>query len=203
MLLIIGQGNPGAKYAGNRHNVGFMTVEAIARRHGFGPWRAKFHGAAAEGALDTPDGPVKTLLLKPQTYYNDTGRAAGDAARFYKIPVSNVVVFHDEIDLAPGKFRIKTGGGAAGNNGIKSITSVLGPNFRRGRIGVGHPGDKARVMPHVLSDFAKAEQAWLTTLLDAIADAAPLLAARRDDAFQTQVTHNAPAPKAAGSATQA
>lgn len=199
MLLILGQGNPGAKYAGNRHNVGFMAADAIAARHGFGPWRVKFHSQASEGVLETNEGPVKTLLLKPQTYYNDTGRAAGEAARFYKIPVADLVVFHDEIDLAPGKFRIKTGGGAAGNNGIKSITSVLGPDFRRGRIGVGHPGDKARVMPHVLSDFAKAEQPWLEVLLDAIADAAPFLAARRDDAFQTHVTHQAPAPKAAPS----
>lgn len=195
MLLMIGQGNPGEKYAGNRHNVGFMVVDAIAATHNFGPWRAKFSSEACEGRLETADGPAKVLLLKPQTFYNETGRAAAEAARFFKIPVGDVVVFHDEIDLAPGKFRLKTGGGAAGNNGVKSITAALGPNFRRGRIGVGHPGHKDRVMPHVLSDFSKAERDWLTPLLDAIARSIPLLISDKDNAFQTQVAHLAPAPK--------
>ncbi len=195
MLLIIGQGNPGAKYAKNRHNVGFMVADAIAQTQNLGPWRKKFASDAAEGTLHTESGPAKLLLLKPQTFYNDTGRAAAEAARFYKIPLNQIVVFHDEIDLAPGKFRIKTGGGAAGNNGIKSISAALGPGFRRGRIGVGHPGDKAKVMPHVLSDFSAQDRDWLPILLDAIARSVPFLAEGRDDAFQTQVTHLAPAPK--------
>ncbi len=189
MLLIVGLGNPDPKYRLNRHNAGFLAVDAIARAHGFGPWRVKFGALVSDGYIDTDAGRVKTLLMKPQTYYNESGRSVQAATSFYKLPLQNVVVFHDELDLASGKFRVKTGGGAAGNNGIKSITAALGPDFRRARIGIGHPGDKALVTSYVLHDFAKADAKWLDPLLDAITDAAPLLAMRKDDAFQTQVNH--------------
>ncbi|MDQ7017855.1 MAG: aminoacyl-tRNA hydrolase [Robiginitomaculum sp.] len=195
MLLIVGLGNPDPKYRLNRHNAGFLAVNALARAHGFGPWRAKFGALVADGFIDTDAGRVKTLLMKPQTYYNESGRAVQAAAKFYKIPLKDIVVFHDELDLAPGKFRVKTGGGAAGNNGIKSITAALGPDFRRARIGIGHPGDKALVTHYVLHDFAKEDAGWLDPLLDAITDAAPLLAGGKDDAFQTAVNHKAPTPK--------
>ncbi len=187
MVLIAGLGNPEDKYRNNRHNAGFMAVDAIARAHDFGPWRRKFSALASSGVLQTPDGPVKTLLLKPQTFYNESGRALQAAASFYKLPLSRIIVFHDDIDLAPGKVRVKCGGGSAGNNGIKSIAAALGPGFCRARIGVGHPGDKAQVVSHVLKDFSKADQAWLAPLLERIADAVPLLAEGRMDAFQTRV----------------
>ena len=157
MLLIAGLGNPGQTYAKNRHNIGFMAVDEIARRWGFAPYRAKFQGFAAEGAIETADGPVRTLILKPQTFYNEAGRAVGEALKFYKMDPADLVVFYDEIDLAPGRFRMKAGGGAAGNNGVRSITSQVGPHFRRARLGTGHPGDKALVHGHVLSDFHKAD----------------------------------------------
>jgi len=189
MVLIAGLGNPEDKYAHNRHNAGFMAVDAIARAYGFGPWRRKFSGLVSDGALPTPDGPVRTVLLKPQTFYNESGRAVQAAASFYKLPPAKIVVFHDDIDLAPGKFRVKCGGGAAGNNGIKSIAAALGPDFRRARIGVGHPGDKAKVISWVLHDFTRADAAWLNPLLDAIASATPLLATDKDNAFQTAVNH--------------
>ncbi len=189
MLIITGLGNPDPKYAGNRHNAGFMAVDAIAHAHGFGPWRSKFNALVCEGFLETGAGRTKALLLKPQTYYNESGRALLAAVNFYKLAPKDIVVFHDELDLAPGKFRVKTGGGAAGNNGIKSITAALGPDFRRARIGIGHPGDKAKVTPYVLKDFAKADKDWLEPLLGAITKAAPLLTDGKDDAFQTQVNH--------------
>ena len=189
MLLIAGLGNPDPKYRLNRHNAGFLAVDAIARAHGFGPWRAKFSALVSDGFINTDSGRIKTLLMKPQTYYNESGRAVQAAAQFYKISLKDIVVFHDELDLAPGKFRVKTGGGAAGNNGIKSITAALGPDFRRARIGIGHPGDKALVTAYVLHDFAKDDAAWLDPLLDAITGAAPLLAMGNDDAFQTAVNH--------------
>jgi PTH1 family peptidyl-tRNA hydrolase len=198
MLIIAGLGNPERKYLFNRHNVGFMVVDAIAHAVNAGPWRKKFSSLCADFMIPTEQGPKKGVLLKPQTYYNESGRAIGEAAHFYKVGPEAVTVFHDELDLAPGKFRLKTGGGAAGNNGIKSTTSVLGPDFRRGRIGVGHPGDRNRVTGYVLSDFSKAEQAWLGELLDAIGRSFSLLAAGEADAFQTRVTHLAPAPKEAG-----
>lgn len=196
MLILTGQGNPEARYAGNRHNVGFMAVDAIARRWRFGPERSRFKSLAREGEIDTAAGPVRVLILKPQTYYNETGRAVGEAMKFYKASPADVVVFYDEIDLAPGRFRMKTGGGAAGNNGVRSITAHIGPDFRRARLGVGHPGHKDRVQGHVLSDFHKVEHAWVKALLDAVADAAPLLAAGEDEKYQTEVMRLAPAEKA-------
>ena len=196
MLLIAGLGNPGQAYAGNRHNIGFLAVDEIARRWGFGPERQRFKGLACEGAIDTPEGPVRALILKPQTFYNESGRAVGDALKFFKIELSSLVVFYDEIDLAPGRFRMKTGGGAAGNNGVRSITAQVGADFRRARLGTGHPGDKDRVQGHVLSDFHKAEQPWVETLVRACADAAPLLAAGEDERYQAEVMRLAPAEKA-------
>ncbi|MEE2526441.1 aminoacyl-tRNA hydrolase [Hyphobacterium sp. HN65] len=194
MLLIAGLGNPDSKYRYNRHNIGFLTLDRIADDWRLGPWKAKFQGAACDGTIDTPEGPKKVLLLKPGTYYNESGRAVGEAARYYNIPASQIVVFHDELDLAPGKFRLKTGGGHAGNNGLRSIMAHVEGDFRRGRIGIGHPGDKNRVTGYVLSDIPKADQRWAGDLMDAIARSVPLLAAGEFDAFQTKVTHLAPAP---------
>ncbi|WP_300542171.1 aminoacyl-tRNA hydrolase [Maricaulis sp.] len=190
MMILAGLGNYEPKYLRNRHNVGFMAMDVIARAWSAGPWRKRFQSLASELTV----GPDKLLLLKPQTFYNNSGHAVGEAANFFKVPPENVVVFHDELDLAPGKFRMKTGGGAAGNNGIKSIAQQIGPDFRRARIGIGHPGDKGRVTGYVLSDFAKAEEGWLIDLLDAIAGSIDLLARGEVDAFQTRVTHKAPAP---------
>lgn len=196
MLLIAGLGNPGPAYAKNRHNIGFMAVDEIARRWGFDPPRRRFQGLASEGAIDTPDGPVRTLILKPQTFYNDSGHSVGEALRFFKLDPSELVVFYDEIDLAPGRFRMKAGGGAAGNNGVRSITSQVGPHFRRARLGTGHPGHKELVQGHVLSDFHKAELKWVEPLLAAVADAAPLLAMGEDEKYQAEVMRLAPAEKA-------
>src|SRR6185295_8350674 len=171
-LLITGLGNPGGTYAGNRHNVGFMAVDVIHESYDFGPWRKRFEGAFAEGVLSGR----KVLLLKPMTYMNDSGRAVGAAARFFKLPPDAIVVIHDEIDLAAGKLRAKTGGGDAGHNGLRSITATLGPNYRRVRIGVGHPGDRAKVHGHVLQNFDKQDEEWLIPMLTAMAKAAPALA---------------------------
>jgi PTH1 family peptidyl-tRNA hydrolase len=195
MLLLVGLGNPGAKYAGNRHNIGFMAVEAIARAHKFGPWKKKFRSEVCEGSIDG----VRTLIIKPQTFYNDSGHAVAEAARFYRIPQSDIVVFYDEIDLAPGRFRMKTGGGAAGNNGIRSISAWLDTDaFRRARLGTGHPGHADLVHGHVLSDFSKSEREWVDRLLDAAAKSAPLLARGDDEKFQGEVMRLAPAEKAGG-----
>lgn len=196
MLLIAGLGNPGPQYAKNRHNIGFMAVDEIARRWGFGPERRRFQGLACEGAIETPSGPVKALILKPQTFYNDSGHAVGEALKFFKMDPSDLVVFYDEIDLAPGRFRMKAGGGAAGNNGIRSIVSQVGPHFRRARLGTGHPGHKDLVHGHVLSDFHKAEMKWVTPLLEACADAAALMALGEDEKYQAEVMRLAPAEKA-------
>lgn len=196
MLLIAGLGNPEPAYAKNRHNVGFMAVDEIARRWGFSPFRRRFQALVAEGAVETPQGPVKALLMKPQTFYNESGRAVGEALNFYKLDPSDLIVFYDEIDLAPGRFRMKAGGGAAGNNGVRSITSQVGPHFRRARLGTGHPGQKELVHGHVLSDFHKAELKWLEPLLEACADALPLLALGEDEKYQAEVMRLAPAEKA-------
>ena len=183
MLLIVGLGNPGSGYAGNRHNIGFMVVDAIAKRHGIGPWRRRFAGVSAEGPL----GGERVLLLLPGTYMNESGRAVAEAANFYKLGLSDIVVVHDEIDLAPGKVRVKTGGGSAGHNGLRSISSHVGNDYRRVRIGVGHPGAKELVQMHVLNDFAKSEREWVATLCDVIADNAGLLAKGEDANFQNKI----------------
>jgi PTH1 family peptidyl-tRNA hydrolase len=196
MLLIAGLGNPGPTYAKNRHNIGFMAVDEIARRWGFPAARSRFHAQVSEGKIPTQQGDVRALILKPQGYYNESGRAVGEALKFFKLQPSALVVFYDEIDLAPGRFRMKTGGGAAGNNGIRSITAQVGPDFRRARLGTGHPGHKDLVHGHVLSDFHKVDLKWVTPLLEACADAAPLLAAGEDEKYQTEVMRLAPAEKA-------
>jgi PTH1 family peptidyl-tRNA hydrolase len=182
-LLLVGLGNPGSQYARNRHNAGFMAVDVIRESYEFGPWRAKFQGLFTEGTLARR----KTYLLKPMTYMNDSGASVGAAARFLKLPLEAVVVLHDEIDLAAGKLKVKTGGGDAGHNGLRSITDALGPDYRRVRVGVGHPGDKARVHGHVLANFTKADEDWLVPLLSAIAEAAPLLARDDDAGFMNKV----------------
>jgi peptidyl-tRNA hydrolase, PTH1 family len=183
MRLFVGLGNPGARYAGNRHNVGFMVVDAIARRHGFAPWRRRFQGQAAEGVLAAD----RVLLLKPATFMNESGRAVAEAAHFYKVALHDIVVFHDEIDLPPAKLRVKIGGGTAGHNGLRSITAYLGNDYRRVRIGVGHPGIKEMVQMHVLHDFDASERDWVEALCDAVAENAPLLAAGKDASFQNKV----------------
>jgi peptidyl-tRNA hydrolase, PTH1 family len=185
MKLFVGLGNPGAQYAFNRHNVGFMAVDAIVAAHGFPAWRKRFQGGAAEGKL----GRQPVLLFKPGTYMNESGRSVGEAIRFYKLELDDVIVFHDEIDLAPGKVRVKTGGGTAGHNGLRSLTAHIGNDYVRVRIGIGHPGRKELVQGHVLHDFAKPDYAWLEPLLGAIADAAPHLAEGANDKFQSQVAH--------------
>ncbi len=183
MLLLVGLGNPGARYAGNRHNIGFMAVEAIARAHAAQPWRKRFQGQAADVVL----GGSKAVLLKPDTFMNDSGRAVGEALRFFKAALSDVVVFHDELDLAPGKLRVKAGGGNAGHNGLRSITALCGNEYRRVRMGIGHPGHKDLVHGYVLRDFARDEQAWVDDLCRACADEAPLLVAGEDASFQNRV----------------
>jgi PTH1 family peptidyl-tRNA hydrolase len=196
MLILAGLGNPGPRYEKNRHNIGFMAADAIARQWSFSPWRQRFQGHACEGVIDTEAGPVRALLLKPQTFYNESGRAVGEAMRFFKLTPADVIVFYDEIDLAPGRFRMKTGGGAAGNNGVRSTAAAIGQDFRRARLGTGHPGDKELVQGHVLSDFHKADRVWLDPLLDAVADALPFAAAGDDERYQAEVMRLAPAPKA-------
>jgi PTH1 family peptidyl-tRNA hydrolase len=183
MLLIVGLGNPGGDYARHRHNVGFMAADAIHRRHGFGPWRRRFRAEVAEGNL----GGAKTLLIRPQTFMNESGRAVGEAMKFFKLSPADVLVIHDEVDLPPGKFRMKQGGGVAGHNGLKSIGAAIGHDFRRLRIGVGHPGDKERVPGYVLHEFSKADLKWLEPLLDAIADQAPLVADGKDSTFANRL----------------
>ncbi|MEM7459566.1 MAG: aminoacyl-tRNA hydrolase [Pseudomonadota bacterium] len=191
MQILVGQGNPEAKYLRNRHNLGFMVLDAIATDHGFGPWRAKFQSQVCEGRI----GSEKVLLMKPETFYNETGRAAQAATKFYKLTAQDVTVFHDEIDLAPGRMRVKRGGGHSGNNGIRSMIAHVGADVRRIRMGVGHPGDKARVMPYVLSDFSKADEVWRDALIQACSKALPLLFVHNDERFQTEVMRLAPAPK--------
>lgn len=183
MILMVGLGNPGAKYAGNRHNIGWMAVERIADEHGFGPWRSKFQGQVSEGRF----GSDKVLLLKPETFMNLSGQSVGEAMRFFKIDVADVWVFHDELDLAPGKVKAKRGGGHAGHNGLRSIHGHVGADYGRVRMGIGHPGHKDRVSGYVLSDFAKAEADWLEEVLRGCADGAPWLAAGDTGRFSTEV----------------
>ncbi len=183
MKLFVGLGNPGAKYAGNRHNVGFMALDRIADVHDFGPWRGKFQGAMSEGRL----GSEKVILLKPETFMNKSGQSVGEAVRFFKLDPADVTAFHDEIDLAPGKLRVKQGGGHAGHNGLRSLHGHIGDGYQRVRIGVGHPGHKDAVPTYVLKDFAKADQDWLGDLLDGIADGAVSLAEGDTGRFQNAV----------------
>jgi PTH1 family peptidyl-tRNA hydrolase len=194
MLLLVGLGNPGERYRNNRHNIGFMAVDEIVRRHGFSPWRKRFQGEACEGVLVG----TKTLALKPMTFMNESGRAVAEAAHFYKIDPPDIAVLHDELDLAPGKVRVKLGGGSAGHNGLRSIDAHLGPEFRRVRLGIGHPGDKALVHPYVLRDFDGEEKPWLAKLIDAVADAAPLLVGSDElsgNKFMSRVALLAPPPR--------
>ena len=194
MLLLVGLGNPGARYARQRHNIGFMAVEALARAYRFGPWRSKFSSLVSEGFL----GDVKVLLQKPQTFVNRSGYAVAEAARFYKLAVAQVVVCHDELDLAAGKVRIKTGGGVAGHNGLRSIAEQLGSrDFKRVRIGIGHPGHKDLVTGHVLGDLAADDREWVARLLEAFVEAAPLLAAGDDAGCMNRIALRMQPPKVA------
>ncbi|AZQ66018.1 aminoacyl-tRNA hydrolase [Silicimonas algicola] len=183
MQLFVGLGNPGAKYARNRHNIGFMAVDRIAGDHGFAPWRAKFQGQVSEGRL----GSAKVVLLKPETFMNNSGQSVGEAMRFYKLTPGDVTVFHDEIDLAPGKLRVKEGGGHAGHNGLRSLHAHLGDAYRRVRMGVGHPGHKDAVPGYVLRDFPKADEDWLDDLLRGVSDGAAALAEGDAGRFQNAV----------------
>ena len=183
MRLFVGLGNPGAKYTHNRHNIGFMAVEEIARRHGFAPWRRRFQGETSEGTLEGE----RVVLLRPATFMNESGRAVQEAASFFKLGVDEIVVFQDELELPPGKVRVKIGGGIAGHNGLRSISAHIGNEYRRVRLGIGHPGVKEMVHGHVLSDFAKSDRPWVETLCEAVADSAGLLVTGRDSAFQNKV----------------
>lgn len=183
MLVITGLGNPGLKYAHNRHNIGFMAVDAIVRRHNFGPWVKKFSGEICEGMFDGH----KVLALKPLTFMNDSGRAVAAAMQFYKLELKDVVVIYDELDLVPGKVRVKTGGGSGGHNGIKSIDQHCGKDYRRIRLGIGHPGSPERVLTHVLGDFHKMDKDWVDPLMDALSEAAPLLLSPDENAFANRV----------------
>ena len=183
-LLWVGLGNPGAEHARQRHNIGFMAIEAIARRHGFGPWRRRFKGEVAEGRV----GSARVIALKPQTYMNGSGDSVQPAAGFHKVPPADIWAFHDELDLAPGRVRVKRGGGTAGHNGLRDMQRALGTaDFGRVRLGIGHPGHKDRVTGHVLGNFAKADAPWVEALLEAVAEAAPLLADGQPEAFMTRV----------------
>lgn len=183
MLLFAGLGNPGPRYSGNRHNIGFLAVDAISRRHRFGPWRRRFQGETAEGEIAGQ----KILLLKPETFMNESGHAVLAAQNFYKIALKDVVVFHDELDLAPARVRVKVGGGNAGHNGLRSISAMCGNDYTRVRLGIGHPGDKNLVHHYVLSDFFKDEHGWVEAVCGAVAESADFLAGGRPDAFQNRV----------------
>ncbi|WP_417250570.1 aminoacyl-tRNA hydrolase [Celeribacter sp.] len=196
MRLFVGLGNPGAKYAGNRHNIGFMAVDRIASDHGFAPWRAKFQGHVSEAKL----GGEKVILLKPATFMNLSGQSVGEAMRFYKLTPADIVVFHDELDLAPSKCRVKTGGGHAGHNGLRSIHQHIGAEYDRVRMGIGHPGHKDRVAGYVLSDFAKADQDWLDDLLRGCSDGAAALAAGDSAKFSNAVSLRTNPPRSSGGA---
>ena len=205
VALVVGLGNPGPQYAGHRHNIGFMALDRAATDHGFGAWRAKFQGEIAEGRI----GDKRVLLLKPTTFMNESGRAVGEAMRFLKIAPTDVIVIHDELDLAPGKCRFKLGGGHAGHNGLRSIHAHIGTEYARVRLGIGHPGDKNKVAGYVLHDFARADQDWLDNLLRGFSDGLPKLVQGDDAGFQNAVAlrMNPPrssdkAPRQAGQAAR-
>jgi len=198
MQLWVGLGNPGAKYAANRHNIGWMALDRIAADHGFGPWRAKFQGSLCEGTLAGQ----KVLLLKPETFMNLSGQSVGEAVRFFKLAAADVTVFHDELDLAPGKARVKTGGGHAGHNGLRSLHQHIGEAYHRVRLGIGHPGHKDRVAAYVLSDFAKAEQEWLDDLLRGLSDGAPDLARGDSARFLNAIALRTAPPRSSKPAPQ-
>ena len=194
MFLVVGLGNPGEKYARNRHNIGFMAADEIVRRHSFSAYRTKFQGELAEGKIGTD----KVLVLKPQTFMNESGRAVHEAASFYKIATEDIIVLHDELDLEPGKLRVKRGGGHAGHNGLRSIHAHLSEHYARVRLGIGHPGHKDKVTGHVLTDFAKADAQWLTPLLDAVADNMDALLDERDSDFMSRVAQAVKPPRNSG-----
>jgi PTH1 family peptidyl-tRNA hydrolase len=194
MKLFVGLGNPGSSYARHRHNVGFMALDRIAERHGLGPWKKRFHAEVCDG----PIGGRRVMLIKPQTYMNDSGQAVGEAHRYLKIAEGDIYVFHDEIDLAPAKLKVKRGGGNAGHNGLRSISAHIGNEYGRVRIGVGHPGSKDLVSSYELHDFAKADRDWLEPMLDAMADAAGRLVAGDEARFLTDVARKLQPPKAGG-----
>ena len=191
MDLLVGLGNPGQDYSRNRHNIGFMALDEIARRYGLGAWRRRFQGDVSEGRI----GGRKVLALKPMTYMNESGRAVGETVRFFKLELERVFVLYDEIDLRPGKLRVKRGGGAGGHNGIRSIDAHVGPDFWRLRMGVGHPGDKAKVKGHVLRDFSKEDETWLEPFISAITEELPLMLAGDDGAFMSRVAYRLAPPK--------
>jgi PTH1 family peptidyl-tRNA hydrolase len=191
MKLWVGLGNPGAKYAGNRHNIGWMAVNRIADDHRFAPWRSKFQGALCEGSLSG----TKVILLKPETFMNLSGQSVGEAMRFYKLTPEDVTVFHDELDLAPGKVRVKSGGGHAGHNGLRSMHQHIGDSYGRVRLGIGHPGHKDRVAGYVLSDFAKADQDWLDDVIRGVSDGAPALASDDPAKFSNAVALRTAPPR--------
>ncbi|MGA9764632.1 MAG: aminoacyl-tRNA hydrolase [Rhodomicrobium sp.] len=193
MKLIVGLGNPGEKYAVNRHNIGFMAIDEIARGYTFGAWKKRFQGLAAEGQIGTE----KCILLKPATFMNESGRSAGEAMRFYKLSPSDVIAIHDELDLKPGTVRVKTGGGNAGHNGLKSLSAYIGNDYKRVRLGIGHPGDKAQVIHYVLQDFAKADRQWLEPCLEGIARGMARLVEGSEAAFLSEAARGRAAPAAA------
>ena len=199
MKLFVGLGNPGSQYAGHRHNIGFMAMDQIARDHGFGPWRGKFQGSVSEGRL----GSQKVLLLKPETFMNKSGHSVGAAAQFYKLDPGDIYVFHDELDLAPGKCRVKTGGGHAGHNGLRSIHGAITPEYHRVRMGIGHPGHKDRVAGYVLHDFAKADADWLDDVLRGVSDGAPALADGDAGRFMNAVSLRVAPPRSSKAAEPA
>ncbi|MGA7328637.1 MAG: aminoacyl-tRNA hydrolase [Rhodomicrobium sp.] len=198
MKLVAGLGNPGTKYAGNRHNIGFMAADEIARGYSFGPWKKRFQGLAAEGQI----GVEKCLLLKPGTYMNESGRSVGEALRFYKLAIGDVIVIHDELDLQPGMIRVKTGGGNAGHNGLKSISAYIGNEYLRVRLGIGHPGDKSLVTNYVLQDFSKSDQQWLGPLLEGVARGMERLVQGGEAAFLSEALRGPPAVKSVTAASQ-
>ena len=190
-LLLVGVGNPGAEYARNRHNIGFMAADRIAECHRLPPFRRRFQGVCSDGQIAGRD----ILLLKPTTYMNESGRAVGEACRFFKLPTDAVIVFHDELDLPAGRLRVKQGGGNAGHNGLRSIDAHIGPGYWRVRLGIGHPGDKDRVLGHVLADFAKADRTWLEPLLDGVAEHIGLLIGGDAAGFASRVAQKIAPPK--------